>query len=160
MLDIPSVSAIIASLGVLIGVVFTVLEVRSIAKTRRTDMLWRLYSSFNSKEYLEAWLKVWNLEFEDYNDYVNKYGLPFSETSVNVALCMVCNLFEGAGTLLEKRLIDLDIVSLLPIGLTWKKIKPLAEGARKQYNQPGLWVGFEYLVNELQKREQQIAKIQ
>ena len=43
MLDIPSISAIVAAIGVIIGVVFTVLEPRNLVKTRQTDLMIRLY---------------------------------------------------------------------------------------------------------------------
>jgi hypothetical protein len=36
MLDIPSISAIIAAVGVTIGVVLTVLEIRNLVDTRQT----------------------------------------------------------------------------------------------------------------------------
>jgi hypothetical protein len=52
--DIPSISAIIAAIGVLVGVILTVLELRHLAKSRRIDSYWRILSTFNSKEYLEA----------------------------------------------------------------------------------------------------------
>jgi len=158
MLDIPSVSAIVAAAGVLVGVAITVLELRSLGKSRRTDVLWRLFSSFNTKEYLEAWTKVYNLEFKDYSDFTEKYGQPFSGTPVSIAGSMVGNLFEGAGILLHRGLIEFDLVNILPVSMTWEKMKTIAEGARKQYNAPLLYEYFEYLYNETKKREQKPAR--
>jgi len=37
MLDIPSISAIVAAVGVIVGFVFTVLELRNLVKARQTD---------------------------------------------------------------------------------------------------------------------------
>ena len=157
MLDIPSISAIAAAIGVIVGVILTYLEVRNLVRARQTDVIWRNYLSFNSKEFLEAYLKVYNLEFEDYNDFVKKYGLPFADNPVAVALSMVGNLFEGAGELLHKGLADYETVSNIPTGMMWKKMRPIVEGARKQYKFPALWDHFEYLYNEMKKREQQLA---
>jgi hypothetical protein len=134
------------------------LQVRNLVKARRAEVIWKNYLSFNSKEFLEALLKVINLEFEDYNDFVKKYGLPLAENPVAVALCMVCNLFEGAGELLHKGLADYETVSNIPTGMTWEKMKPIVEGARKQYNFPVLWTDFEYLYNEMKKREQKLQQ--
>jgi hypothetical protein len=50
MLDIPSISAIVAGVGVLVGVAFTYLEVRNLVRTRQTDLVLRLYSAFGSEE--------------------------------------------------------------------------------------------------------------
>ncbi|NIO38531.1 hypothetical protein GTO27_12665, partial [Candidatus Bathyarchaeota archaeon] len=64
--------------------------------------------------------------------------------------------FEGIGVLLRRKLIDIELVDDLftaPVKLTWEKVKPIAEELRKR----GLltaWEWFEYLYNELQKREQ------
>jgi len=154
MLDIPSISAIVAAVGVLLGVILTYLEVRHLVKARRTEIIWKNHSSFNSKEFLEALLKVTNLEFKDYNDFVEKYGLPLAESPVAVALCMVANMFEGAGNLIHQGLADYETVSDIPVNMVWEKIKPIAEGARKQYNFPSLWTDFENLYNKLKIREQ------
>jgi len=42
----------------------------------------------------------------------------------------------------------------------WEKSKPVFEGARKQYDQPKWAECFEYLYNEMQKREQRLQQIQ
>jgi hypothetical protein len=154
MVDIQTISIAIASASVVAGVIYYSVQIRHQTKARRTEIIWKNYQSFNSKEFLEAMFKVWNLEFVDYNDFVKKYGPPWSENPVSVALALVGNMFEGAGELLHKGLADYETVSNIPTGITWEKIKPIAEGARKQYNFPHLWIEFEYLYNEMKKREQ------
>ncbi len=42
MLDIASISAVVAAGGVIVGVVFAVLELRNLVKTRQTDLALRL----------------------------------------------------------------------------------------------------------------------
>ena len=157
MLDIPSVSAIVAAVGVLVGVVFTYLEVRNLVKQRQTDLTMRLYSTWQSKEFSEATLKVWNLEFKDYNDFVNKYGPWYSETEVYTAFRMVCNFFDGIGILLLRKLVNVEMVARLftaPTKTTWEKVKPLVEGSRRHEYGPLVFEDFEYLYNEVKKREQ------
>jgi hypothetical protein len=158
MVDIPSISAVVAMTGVIVGVVFTYLQVRNLVKARRTEVIWKNYLSFNSKEFLEALLKVWNLEFVDYNDFVEKYGPPFAENPVAVALAMVGNMFERAGEFLHKGLADYETVTNIPTDMTWEKMRPIVEGARKQYDFPALWTNFEYLYNEMKKRKQKGVK--
>jgi len=154
MIDIQTVSIVIASASVVAGVVYYSLQLRHQTKSRKTDAFWRVHQSFNSKEFLEATFKVWNLQFEDYDDFLKKYGPPFAESSVAVALCIVGNLYEGAGELLYRGLTDYKTVSNFPTTMMWEKMKPIAEGARKQYNFPSLWNKFEYLHNESKKMEQ------
>jgi hypothetical protein len=155
--DVTEISAIIVAGGVLIGVFYYVLEMRHQEKMRKTDLVVRLYSTWVSKEFSEATLKTWNLEFKGYDDFVKKYGPWFSDTEVYAALRMVGNFFELLSILLSSDLVDVNMVANtfgIPIETTWKKIKPLVEGGRKIYG-PYLYYNFEYLYNEMKKGEQQ-----
>jgi len=159
MVDISTLSIVIAAASVVAGVIFAVLQLRNLVKMRKTDLVIRLYSTFGSKEFQEARFKFLNLEFQNYNDYVKRYGPLFSESPAHIATTMVGMFFESAGVLLRRKLIDIDLVEDLLTGATqraWRKMKPIAEGARKQLNEPRIWEYFEYLNNEMQKREQRL----
>jgi hypothetical protein len=158
MVDVTEISAIVAAAGVLIGVVYYILEMKHQTKIRKTDAFWRVYQSFTSKEFVEAQFKVWNLDFKDYNDFLKKYGSPFAESSVATAIGIVCNLYDGAGDLLYRGLIGHESVSNIPSILVWRKVKPIIEGVRKEYNWTLLYNKFEYLYNEMQKREQKLQQ--
>jgi len=153
MLDIPSISAIVAAVGVLVGVALTVLELRNLVQTRQTELVMRLYSSRASKEFQEAWKKVMAKEFKDYHDYEKWYEWSdYIEVGI---------FFEGIGILLCRKLIDIRLVDDLfsyIIKATWEKIKRVVEEVRKRNNAPQIFEWFEYLYNEMQKREQQLAK--
>jgi len=160
MLDIPSISAIVAAIGVIIGVIFAVLQLRDLVKTRKTDLVIRLYSTYGSREFQEAWVETLRLEFKDYHDYLKKYGAT-SEKPVYTSVNMVAAYFEGIGILLRRRLIDIALVDDLlssDIVLTWHKMKPIVEGWRKQFNRPQISEWFEYLYDEMQKREQTLTQ--
>jgi len=148
MLDIPSITGIVAAIGVIVGVVFTVLQLRDLVKTRQTDLVVRLYSTMGSREFQDAWAKFMAREFKDYNDYEKKYGW--------VEAYQVGIFFEGIGVLLHRKLIDIGLVDDLftsPTKMSWEKMKPLAEAFRKLFNLPHMGEYFEYLYNEMQKRE-------
>ena len=74
MVDIQTVSIVIASAGVLIGVAYYILDMRHQNKMRRTDLVLRLASFTNTSEYMDAFAKVWSLQVKDYEDYVKQYG--------------------------------------------------------------------------------------
>ena len=149
MVDISSISAIIAAAGVIVGFVFTYLQLRNLAKTRRTELRWRILQSTNSKEFLEAGMKVMDVEFKDQKDFEEKYGLD-----LRVEMALVLNLFDGIGELLRKGLADYETVSSMPVVVMWEKLIPFVEGARKAYNDPSWWANFEYFYNEAKKRQQ------
>ena len=154
MLDISSISAIAAALGVVVGVVYAIMELRNLVKARQTDLVIRLYSTFGSKEFQERWAEFISADYKDYNDFVKKYGLTWPEIGI---------FFEGVGVLLKRKLIDIALIDDLftgPIKMTWEKGKHIVEDAKKQLNQPQWAEWFEYLYNEMQKREQRLQQTQ
>jgi len=157
MVDIQTVSIAIASAGVFLAAIYYIFQIRHQTRLRQTDLTMRLYTSWVSKEMTEPWLKVMNLEFTDFDEFKRKYGEYLSENPENAAVLAVMNSFLVMGFLLQKKLVDYEIVRQLPIGMTWNKMKPIVEGVRKQFNNTSMYVEFEYLYNEMQKREQQLA---
>jgi hypothetical protein len=146
--DISSISAIIAAAGVIVGFVFTYLQLRNLVKTRRTELRWRILQSTNSKEFLEAGMKIMDMEFKDQKDFEEKYG------DLIVEMTLVLNLFDGIGELLRKGLTDYETVSSMPVVVMWEKLIPFVEGARRAYDDPSWWANFEYFYNEAKKRQQ------
>ena len=156
--DITEISAMVAAAGVMVGVIYYILDIRHQTRIRQTDFTMRLYTSWVTKEMTEPWLKVWNLEFTNYDDFKRKYGTYLSENSENAAVLSVLNGFIVMGFLLRKKLVDYEIVRQLPIEMTWNKVKPIVEGVRKQFDFPSMYEEFEYLYNEVIKREQQLQQ--
>lgn len=58
-MDITSISALVASGSVLAGVVFAMLEVRTLVRTRQTDLILRVLLHANTKEQNDAKLKFY-----------------------------------------------------------------------------------------------------
>ena len=155
MVDIQTVSIAIASAGVLAAAIYYVLQLRHQSKERQTDLIMRLHTHSGSKEMIEAIHTFMNTEYGNYEEFVEKYGSVISKEPVGIAFGMIVTHFEGLGILVHRKLADVDLISeLFPAQVIWKKIEPLVEGVRKQYANPSLLEWFEYLHNELQKREQ------
>lgn len=155
MLDIPTISAVVAAISVVIGVIFAIFQMRDTARTRHTGLIIQLNPALKvtMSEVIESYSKIMNLEFKDYKEYLEKYGDPLS----NTALHLTTGYNDGFGFLLHKRLIDIETIEYILVGSTiglWEKLKPITEGLRKHYNLPELSKWFEYLYNELKKREQ------
>ena len=154
MLDIPSISAVVAAIGVTVGVTLAYLEVRTLVKQRQTDLVMRLYSTFGSNEWLEAFDRVIHTEYKDYSDFVKRGWLDVHKVGI---------FYEGIGVLLLRKLLDINLVDDLfsgPIKIGWEKMKTVIEDYRKQEDYPQAYEWFEYLYNELQKREQQLQQTQ
>jgi hypothetical protein len=155
MVDASTVSIVIASAGVLAGVVYYILEIRHQSRLRQTESVIRLspFFNMNAREMQEAITQVCSIEYENYDDYLERYsGKP-----ENTMLKMLGNYFEGIGVLVSKKLVEADIVYNFwgdIIQSSWEKIKPLVVDMRKDSGDLNMFVFWEYLYNEMKKREQ------
>ena len=154
-MDITSISAVVAAFGVMVGVILAILELRNITKTRQMQLLMSIYSLFTNGEYIDSVEKIRTREFRDYEGYVKNHGMA--------DLMQVSGPFEGLGFLLHRGFLDIETVRELlneSTKMTWEKIKPMIEDARKKLSQRKsgeyipVYQWWEYLYKELKKREQ------
>jgi hypothetical protein len=161
MVDIYEISAVVAAVGVVIGVVYYVLDMRNQTRMRKTDMLMKLYQSSTNNEFMDAFWKVMSLQVKDYQDYVKQYGsLSETDNPMNRAFFTTATFYEMVGVLLLRKLIDLVTVydvwgSSNPV-MIFEKIKPIVLGLRRDFNEPAFFMGFEYLCAELKRNESQL----
>jgi len=156
--DIQTVSIMLASASVIAGVIYYALQIRHQSKVRQTDLVMRLYDKFGSTEFQKAYQMIMGLEYEDYADYRQRYG---TNADVKAAGTTVNGFFEGIGLLVKRKLVSMGLVDDLFEGailFAWEKRKPIVEGSRKRLAHPQLWEWFEYLYNEMKKREQKLQQ--
>ena len=170
MVDIQTVSILIASASVVAGVIYYSLQIRHQSlqiqhqnKIRETDLLVRIspWLNISSSELQTAVVRTLNLEFTDYDDFVKRYGKIHSDKPEQTAFLAVANYLEALGLLARRGLVDADLIYEFwtgDIADIWKKIKPLIEGMRKESDFP-IALNIEYLYNEMKKREQQPAGV-
>jgi hypothetical protein len=94
---------------------------------------------------------------------LKKYGPWLSKPgSAQTAIFVVSTYFQEIGTLLHRKIIDInflyDIFGSTGIKLNWEKVKPVILGLREQFNDPRVFGWFEYLYNEMKKREQKLQQ--
>lgn len=157
MVDISTVSIVIASAGVFVAAIYYVLQTRHQTKIRQTDLVMTLYSTFGSKEHMQAYHEVMTIEVKDYDEFVEKYSGPPGSTMVNTLFAF----YEGLGVLLHRKLINIGLVDDLfstPIIQIWEKTEHLVKEGRKRWKRPQIWEWFEYLYNEMKKREQKLQR--
>jgi len=149
---LQTVSIAVASAGIFAAAIYYILQIRHQTRTRQTDLVMRLYSAFGSREFQEVTRRVVDVASKDYDTFLKKYGWT--------DVVQVGTFFEGIGVLLKRKLIDIELVDELfsePLKSFWGKMKPMIEIDRKRFSQPRIFEWFEYLANEMQKREQQPA---
>jgi hypothetical protein len=144
MIDITSILAIVTTASIIVGIIFTILEIRHFTATRKTEIIMKIYDRFGSKEIVEAMNKVGMAKFENLEDYRKKYG--FTDVT------QIAVLFEGIGVLLEQNLIDINMVDRLfgpTVNLLWERMEPVIQAMRKGLNEPFFFSHFEYLINRI-----------
>jgi len=153
MVDIYEISAVLAAAGVLVGVVYYILDMRHQMQVRQTELIMGLYRDFGSIEFQEALWRFMAREYKDFDDYEKQYGWTEAVT--------IGTFFEGIGLLLKRKLVDIKLVDDLfttPVKVSWEKMKPIVYDSRKHWNSPAAYEWFEYLYKELKKREQKLQK--
>jgi hypothetical protein len=154
LVDITLVSAIVAAVSVVVGVIIAILELRHLAKTRRTDLIMKLYERFGAREIVEAILKIGSLKLENFDDYAKRYGL--------VDAVQVIEIFEAVGTLLEQGLVDIELVDSLfgfSVSTAWESnLLMLINGMRKGSNQPLFFSHVDYLFKRLSIYKEEKAR--
>jgi hypothetical protein len=153
------VSMIVASIGLVGAVIYYVNDHRNQAQMRKTDLIMRLYATFMSKEFQEADVKVIALTVQDYAEYKDKYGPYPGEHPMHIAFRSVAAFFEAIGILLQKRLIDIDLVyEIFFVDQRWEKLWPIIRDLRKELANPEYMNKFEYLYEETQNYRRKLAK--
>jgi hypothetical protein len=158
MVDIQTISIAVASASVTLAAIYYVWQISHQIKLRKTDNVIRLSSFGTRRDFLEACSDIFAVEFEDYDDFVKKYGALFSKKPVPMSFFIVGNFMERVGVLLKNKLLDISLVSqLMNVTDFWEKMKPVIEGIRKEENNQSYYEYFEYLYNEVKKRERKGA---
>jgi hypothetical protein len=144
MIDVPTVASIVTTASIVIGAAFTILEIRHLARVRRTDIIMKIYDRFGTREIVEAINRIGSAKFENLADYNKKYG--FADVT------QVAELFEGIGVLLEQNLIDIKMVDSLfgpTLNLLWTRMKPVLYAMREGLKEPFFFSHYEYLIERL-----------
>ena len=142
--EITTIATIVTTASVLIGVIFTILELRHLSKARKTDIIMRIYDRFSTKETVESMNKVGNAKFASLKEYQEKYGF--------VEAVEIASLFEGIGVLLEQKLIDIKMVDTLfgpTLNMLWRNMETVIHWMREGMKEPFFFSHYEYLITKL-----------
>ena len=61
---LQTVSIAIASAGVFLAAIYYIFQIRHQTRLRQTDLIMRLYSTFGSKEFQDAWTRIESTDFK------------------------------------------------------------------------------------------------
>jgi hypothetical protein len=104
----------------------------------------RLYEFANTAEVQAAWLTVMNSNLEIFEDFLK---LPKTD---QVSFFQIGSLFESLGVLVERGIVNLDIVEdMFLTELAWQRMKVFVLGMRSQYGEEENYTAFGRLFDKL-----------
>jgi hypothetical protein len=169
MVNIETLSIVFTGLSISLAAFYYISTLRNAQKaqklqieTRQAQLFMPIYSTSYSEEHIKALEEVRQWEWEDYDDYMAKYG---SEANPE-AYMMYRKLFgylEGLGVLVRRGLIDPSLVDDLMSGFIirfWEKFEPYFVERRRRLNWPQVGEQIEYLYSQVRPiAERQIREL-
>lgn len=158
MVAATTVPIIIACASVVAGVMYYVLQVRDLVKSRQMDIVMRLYMTWGSEDMKRSFGKVVSLKIKDYETFSKEHGSIASPTRSPIwtDIDRVGWFMNGLGFIVHRRFVSIGLIDeLFGYGVVdqWKKLWPLVLAWRAELNIPESFGWFEYLAKELEKRK-------
>ena len=159
MVDVQTVSVVIAATSVVIVAVNLILTNRRAEDRRQLDLktiqvkfILDLYNRFCEKDILTMYVEVFQLwKWEDFDDFYAKYG-PEKNLDEFVKWVIVTTHLENMGLISYEKMVDIRFVANL-IGSTiqgfWEKYEPILIEFRKRWNTPKVMPMTEYLYEQV-----------
>ena len=155
MVSVDSILDMVPALGVVIALVYYSLTIRVQTKSRQTQTFMQLHEVKYDQEGLETFFKLQNREWNDFDEYMEKYG-PYTHPEETAMYESQVSYMEGLGILVQENMVDSDIVNKLAgrrILQTWQKFEQIIREVRLMEPGPGpdYCESFEFLANEIIK---------
>ncbi|HXW37575.1 MAG TPA: DUF4760 domain-containing protein [Nitrososphaerales archaeon] len=158
-------TTLLASIAIILGTVFVVIEMRDNKKLveasfrqantaalqlqqnhelATVDLITKMYDFANSLEVQRSWFTVLNTKitsFEEYERLSNEDKLAFQQ---------IASLFESVGLLVEKGFVKAELADeMFATRLAWERLEPFVTGIREKYSSEDYYVWMEKLYDRL-----------
>jgi hypothetical protein len=154
MIELSMIRDLVAIFGVIAGFTYYVMTVRINQRAMRINLTNNLVQRFGTEDFITKVTELMYMEWEDYDDFENKYGSDVNRENYNTRM-VVWGAFDSLGNLLRTGMADKDILygSIFTYNSVqvWNKYEDILTINRKLYSGPEGWIGFEYLAEELYK---------
>jgi hypothetical protein len=129
--DITEISAMVAAAGVLVGVIYYILDMRHNMKVREMEICRLVVSDYVSEQAIKRWTTMMNMEWKDNKDFMEKYY--HSNPEMFGIWTSWFYAWEMMGILLKSKVVraeemhDLGGYSAI---FAWEKFKDIIQGLR------------------------------
>jgi len=168
MVELSTLFGLIQTLAIIVGVIIALMELRHMRQTRETELETRqaqlfmqIFNRHFERESRENISFVNNIEYENYDDFTEKYGRENSPDYEKFS--SLGSYFEGIGVLVKRKLIDPTIIDDLmsgPIINFWEKCRGYIEERRERTGHVEALEHVEYLYGVIKAiRDRQRAEL-
>jgi len=131
MVDIVEISAMVAAAGVLVGVVYYILDIRYNMRAREMEICRLVTSDFASEQGIQRYATMMNMKWKDYEDFVEKY--EYSNPEMMGKWISQFLAWENMGVLIKNKIVTAE--KLYDTGgfgaiLGWEKFKEIIQRRR------------------------------
>ena len=149
MIELSVIRDLVAIFGVIAGFSYYVLTVHNQNRTRQAQLFMQIFSRQYEIEQRRSLHLIQNIEYEDYDDFMEKYGME-NNPDIWLRMSSVGTYFEGIGVLVKRKLVDPTMVDDLMSGRIidyWETIGPMTLEYRERTGDYEVWEQVEYLYN-------------
>ena len=154
MIELSTIRDVVAIAGVLIALTYYIINIRNQRETRQAQLFMNLYDTRRNSEFQKQYTNLCNRTWTNPEEWNQKYG-PITNPDASSEMQSVMEFYNGAGVLLKRGLINIEVANDLLYGSTkriWEQFEPSIRYIRTQTTwNPDTWIFFEYLYLELMK---------
>jgi len=139
-----------AYVGFIAGAIFAVLELRTMSKDRKTELLLHIAEHWSSREFVEAVSSYAEADFQS--------AEKAEKTCPRVHLLMMSEYFDSVASLARMKAVDFELLAqILDFEGVWERMRPWCLHMRVKTN-PSEFKDFEWMADECRKRRLAIEK--
>ena len=144
---------VLTGLGLAVSIFYYANVLQNQNKTRQAQSYMQLHQAHYNKEGLETMFMLHNLEWTDFNNYLEKYSAISGHPDVAAALESQLGYLDGVGTMVKENILDVNTVYNVDgrrILMLWFKFESVIKGFRApRWGTPDYGENFEYLAGEM-----------
>ena len=152
MVDITEISAVVAAAGIVVGVIYYILDLRHNAKAREMEICRLVVSDYDSEQAINRWATMMNMQWKDDKDFIEKYGQSNPEMLGKWSSWFFA--WEMMGILLKNKVVraeemhDMGGYSAI---YAWEKFNDIIQGLRDTMWGQDFWSNSEFFAQEMLK---------
>jgi len=153
MVDIQTIGVILTAASVTVAAIYYITTIGINQRNSRISLTHSIMQTMLSEESQRRWIELMNMEWNDYDDFENKYGSDVNPDNFAKRMSVWLS-YDMLGHLLKKNIADAETfyISGGTVAIfMWEKYKPILYEHRRRYVGADTYSGLEYLAQEMLK---------